>query len=129
VDERTDSPLPATTASEVAPTPIDPGFLRHVASSTTSYSEGWREVAARLLWAEEKLMQPARTGCDDCLDARRELLVALKAVTEHMDRAGGDGYGMPECPWCQSQRQDVEEHDADCALMVARAAIAKAEGR
>jgi len=37
------------------PTPVSRSFLRGVAASTTSYSEGWREVAARLLWAEERL--------------------------------------------------------------------------
>lgn len=61
-------------------------------------------------------------------EAAPELLAALKAVTEGMDRAGGDGYGMPECPWCRSQSAD-NQHNADCELLKGRAAIAKAEGR
>jgi hypothetical protein len=51
---------------------------------------------------------------------------ALQAVTEHMDRAGGDGYGMPECPWCQCQfEQDGDEwpHASDCELVKARGAV------
>lgn len=60
--------------------------------------------------------------------AAPDLLAALKAATEHMDRAGADGYAMPECPWCHSQRED-NEHNADCEVLIARAAIAKAEGK
>lgn len=60
--------------------------------------------------------------------AAPELLAALKAVTEHMDRAGGDAYAMPECPWCKAG-PDGDHHGSDCELVAARAAIAKAEGR
>lgn len=59
--------------------------------------------------------------------AAPELLAALKAVTQDMDQAGGDGYGMPECPWCKCEPN--HEHAADCDLLAARAAIAHAEGR
>ncbi len=61
------------------------------------------------------------------IGAAPELLDALKAVTDQMDSAGGDRDGMPECPWCNTQ--DVVRHAGDCALLIARMAIAKAEGR
>jgi hypothetical protein len=57
-----------------------------------------------------------------------DLLAALKDITSHMDRAGGDGYGMPECPWCRFQTDD-NGHSGDCELEKARAVIAKAEAR
>ncbi len=51
---------------------------------------------------------------------------ALKAVTDDMDRAGGDGYGMPECPWCHAQTDDPEyQHKADCELAAARAVLVR----
>lgn len=53
------------------------------------------------------------------------LLTALKRVTEHMDRAGGDNCGMPECPWCRYQ--DGDEHAPECELMLARQVIADVE--
>jgi hypothetical protein len=62
-------------------------------------------------------------------EAAPELLDALKALAEHMDRAGGDRDGMPECPWCKSGGPDGDEHAGNCELVAARAAIAKAEGR
>jgi hypothetical protein len=37
------------------PSKQDDGFLRGVVSSHTSYSEGWRDVCARLLWAEAEV--------------------------------------------------------------------------
>jgi hypothetical protein len=123
-----DSPTAST--NEVIPPKCDELFLRGVVSATTTYTEGWREVCARLLWAEQQLSKPARTGCDVCLDARKELLSALKTLTADMDRAGGDGYGMPECPWCNaegSRDYDDKYHNADCELLAARAVIAKAE--
>ncbi len=60
--------------------------------------------------------------------AAPELYTALKVVTNHMDRAGGDRDGMPECPWCKSG-PDGDGHSGDCELLIARAALAKAEGR
>jgi hypothetical protein len=54
-----------------------------------------------------------------------ELLAALKALAAHMDRAGGDRDGMPECPWCKWQEGD--SHANDCELLIARAAIENAE--
>lgn len=62
------------------------------------------------------------------VNSHADLLAALKAVTEHMDRAGGDCDGMPECPWCRSG-PDGEDHAANCELLMARAAVEKAEGR
>lgn len=44
---------------------------------------------------------------------------ALLKVTEHMDRAGGDAYAMPECPWCHWQ-DDRQDHASDCELFQAR---------
>jgi hypothetical protein len=61
-------------------------------------------------------------------NAHDELVAALRAVTEDMDRAGGDGYGMPECPWC-GWASDDGEHAVDCSLLKARAALSKAESR
>lgn len=43
------------TRHEPAPELIDPVFLQHVTRATTSYSEGWRDVCARLLWAENAI--------------------------------------------------------------------------
>lgn len=60
--------------------------------------------------------------------AAPDLYEALKAITAHMDRAGGDADGMPECPWCKAG-PDGDDHRGDCELLTARAAIAKAEGR
>ena len=58
----------------------------------------------------------------------------LEAVTKDMDRAGGDGYGMPECPWCHAEgagpriESDADvRHDSDCELVLARAALAESE--
>lgn len=44
---------------------------------------------------------------------------ALLNVTQDMDRAGGDAYAMPECPWCHWQ-DDRMEHASDCELLLAR---------
>lgn len=68
-------------------------------------------------------------AAEDAAASQRELLEALKAVTEHMDRAGGDAHGMPECPWCKAGPEYDTTHAGDCDLLKARAAIAKAEGR
>ncbi len=57
------------------------------------------------------------------VNAYQPLVEALRAVTEHMDRAGGDRDGMPECPWCRVQ--DDQEHMADCELLKARAVLAQ----
>ena len=43
------------TAPTNEPVVIDAAFLRGVVSTTTSYTKGWRDVAARLLWAEEEV--------------------------------------------------------------------------
>lgn len=52
------------------------------------------------------------------------LRTALKRVTDDMDRAGGDGYGMPECPWCRCQYSGDVQHFADCELLLARQVLA-----
>lgn len=52
----TDTP-PEDAGATAAPKPIDESFLRGVVRSTTSYSEGWREVCARLLWVEQELQR------------------------------------------------------------------------
>jgi hypothetical protein len=60
--------------------------------------------------------------------AVQQLLAALKSVTEHMDRAGGDAYAMPECPWCHAQGDDKDQHFGDCELAAARELIAEIKG-
>ena len=72
------------------------------------------------------------------LRERDEAREALRAVTDRMDRAGGDGYGMPECPWCHRDGNGLDEngnplheeecHDADCELLAARRILAGARG-
>lgn len=47
---------PASEAADI-PKPVDVSFLRGVVRATTSYDEGWREVCARLLWAEHRLFE------------------------------------------------------------------------
>ena len=54
------------------------------------------------------------------------LLKALKSVTEHMDRAGGDAHGWPECPWCHADSEG-NGHRGDCELVTAREVIIEAE--
>lgn len=64
-------------------------------------------------------MEPAMT------DQREALLKTIKTALDEMDRAGGDGYGMPECPWCRSQSSDEQFfHAGDCGLVAAREALA-----
>ena len=96
-------------------------------------AEGYLAIAAGLIVddvADKVLCALRLEDADDAhvIAAAPDLLDALFALTDHMDRAGGDGYGMPECPWCRSQRDD-NGHAAGCELIAARAAIAKAEGR
>lgn len=62
------------------------------------------------------------------VNAHDDLVAALKALSEHMDRAGGDAHGMPECPWCHADGNG-DDHRGDCELLTARAALAKAEGK
>lgn len=55
---------------------------------------------------------------------RDQLKAQLEKVTKDMDRAGGDGYGMPECPWCRCQSSDPDyQHAGDCELVAAREAL------
>lgn len=54
-------------------------------------------------------------------EAAEGLARALERVTNGMDASGGDGRGMPECPWCHS---DGSYHDADCEPVAARSALA-----
>lgn len=63
---------------------------------------------------------------DQRTDALSVLIAHVKALTDNMDRAGGDGYGMPECPWCRAQDSrdgDDKWHHGDCELAAARAAL------
>jgi len=60
------------------------------------------------------------------------LVEALRTLTDGMDRAGCDGYGMPECPWCRSQASKRDEaddwdHVPTCELVQARALLAQLE--
>lgn len=81
---------------------------------------------------------PLKLACQPCIQAalateraarekaeaeRDEARKALANVTEGMDRAGGDGYGMPECPWCRRGCDDDGSHDGDCALVAARVVL------
>jgi DNA-binding helix-hairpin-helix protein with protein kinase domain len=52
---------------------------------------------------------------------------ALHGLTEGMDRAGGDGYGMPECPWCKCQWDGEIQHLPECELLLARQVLADVE--
>lgn len=60
--------------------------------------------------------------------AAPDLYAALTALAAHMDRAGGDADGMPECPWC-GFGPDGDDHAGNCELVAAREALAKAEGK
>jgi hypothetical protein len=82
-------------------------------------------MAAGLLMQlkEECEAQHARA---EAAEARvRALEEALRAVTADMDRAGGDGHGMPQCPWC-GWRYEPSEHASDCELLKARALLSEA---
>ena len=57
------------------------------------------------------------------------LRAALDKLCAHMDRAGGDADGMPECPWCHagglSDNDEAEDrHSGDCELIAARKLLA-----
>lgn len=67
-----------------------------------------------------------RVDLEQLLAERESLKQHLQAVTDHMDRAGGDAYAMPECPWCHAQETregDDKWHQSDCELAIARAAL------
>lgn len=49
---------------ETEPKRIEASFLRGVVSSVTTYDEGWREVAARLLWAEDTIAALTQAKAD-----------------------------------------------------------------
>jgi len=73
-----------------------------------------------------------KTANHDVEDLRAEnerLREALENVTKGMDRAGGDGYGMPECPWCHRDGgyEKPYEHNSDCTLVAAREALGGAK--
>jgi len=58
----------------------------------------------------------------------RELAALIRethAALDGMDQAGGNGQGMPECPWCQAQPDydDMVRHAHDCRLFTTRAAL------
>jgi hypothetical protein len=82
-------------------------------------------MAAGLLMQlkEECEAQHARA---EAAEARvRALEEALRAVTADMDRAGGDGHGMPQCPWC-GWRYEPSEHASNCELLKARVLLSEA---
>ena len=74
------------------PRKIDPVFLQHATRSTTSYSEGWRDVCARLLWVEAQL---------DAAERERETL--RKDLAYHAD--------------CRPNRQQAEKALADAKAL------------
>jgi hypothetical protein len=93
----------------------------------------WRSESGKLFTPE--VWMPLPEKCEvECAGVpspppparERVMLMALKRVTDHMDRAGGDGYGMPECPWCKVQDED-RPHLPECELMLARQVIVDVE--
>lgn len=57
----------------------------------------------------------------------RVLRDVLQSLTDRADRIGGDGYGMPECPWCGADGSSDETdlwHSPECPLPKARAVLA-----
>lgn len=79
-----------------------------------------------ILAGESALNILALTHAIRAVNSHQALVEALRALTEHMDRAGGDAHGMPECPWCHADSND-NEHRGECELVQARAALAQAE--
>jgi hypothetical protein len=78
------------------PPPVDANFLRHVVKSTTSYSEGWREVAARLLWVEAMLARPARP----VTDAERRAWKLVEALAEDCEYLPDGDHEWQKCRRC-----------------------------
>jgi hypothetical protein len=88
------------------PKKIDSSFLAHVMQSTTSYSEGWRDVCTRLWWAETEItaIQIEQARLKHAISPRRasdwtvEQLASLaechREDSETQDRHDhGDSYG------------------------------------
>lgn len=90
-------------------------------------AEGRRRDIYEYVWPDE---MPAIIGALEAgasaLAREQEMVEALRAITAHMDRAGGDAYGMPECPWCKAGPHG-DDHRGDCELSKAREVLAKAE--
>jgi hypothetical protein len=105
----------------------EPGCSRCAAQSSRLRSLEQELVTERRLRMEDGHTAIKAQADLASLEQRlRDLEGALKAVTEHMDRAGGDGYGMPECPWCRAQGSrdgDENYHNGDCELAAARAIL------
>lgn len=94
---------------------------------------GWDEATRRAKAASDAQINDhireivRLKGLLDASDAQqRRLLEALKALSVHMDRVGGDRDGMPECPWCK-HGPDGDDHAGNCELLAARDAITEAE--
>lgn len=86
-----------------------------------------------MLWGQledaRAALATSESRCRQLEQERAALVSALRALTEGMDRAGGDRDGMPECPWCHSGpgmglSDDGESHTADCELLKARELLA-----
>lgn len=104
-----------------------------VAARRTKREAKWKEDSKRrsAKWRREAATARACQGLTtEALEAGVvvELIAALKAVTEGMDRSGGDRDGMPKCPWCSDGPEGVG-HLSGCVLPKARAVIGKAEGK
>jgi hypothetical protein len=93
------------------------GPSKYATAPTGCISSGTEE-------ANREFIAHAREDVPALLSALEATGAALRAVTDHMDRAGGDRYGDPECPWCLAQHDDDDAHNADCELLKARAALA-----
>ncbi len=107
--------IQATLRAQAEPAKQDDGFLRGVVSSTTSYSEGWRDVCARLLWAEEQIerLQQELSDIDGALAAaeapreyrRYQRITLLQEQIERLT-AGGLSLSITDDPLAVSDLLD-----------------------
>lgn len=101
--------------------PCDNGF-----DITTSPQPNAVAYFVATAWAGGELDDHAEANAR-LIAAAPEMLAMLREITVGMDRAGGDGHGMPECPWCKAG-PDGDDHHGDCELRIARELIARIEG-
>lgn len=109
----------------------DGGDERFISDGYEAHDAIVDAVCDELLAAQDETLETLRrrnAELDGALERlRAAALTALTRVTEGMDRAGGDGYGMPECPWCKCQFEGEIQHLPDCELALARQVIADIE--
>ena len=94
--------------------------------SITAMAQDW---IADCNLGDHRLDENEANAC--LIAAAPDLLAALKAVARVTDMTvctrGQDG--DPACHWCGEYADDRDTHRHNCALLLARAAIAKAEDR